>query len=79
MSGAELLQRAEADAAGRLRWRVLRSLGVCPLSLRGRLLSRRRALALACQLALDAGDGPAGGNPAFDMARFRALAEEEGR
>ena len=74
MSAAELLERTAADAAGRLRWRVMRRLGICPVSLRGRLLGRRRAMRLACQLVLDAGNEPGtaerGSNPNFDMARY---------
>ena len=74
MSAAELLERTSADAAGRLRWRVMRRLGICPVSLRGRLLGRRRALRLACQLVLDAENGSAaaerGSNPNFDMERY---------
>lgn len=80
MTGAaeELLRKTAEDAAGRLRRVVLRRLGVCPLSLRGRLLSRRGALRLACQMVVDgraSGGAAAGGNPNFDEARFRRLAE----
>lgn len=83
-SAQELLCAAERDAAARLRWEVLRRLGVCPLSLRARLLSRRGALRVACQMVLDgretAGSGAEyGGNPCFDEARFRALAGGEAR
>ncbi len=80
VSAERLLSDTAGDAAGRLRWVVLRRLGVCPLSLRGRLLSRRGALRLACQMVLDArtvrgGTAAVGGNPNFDEARFRRLAE----
>lgn len=73
-----LLSALEADPMARLKWRVLGRLGVSPLSLRARLLSRRETLRLACHLALDAGAGAGtagetGSNPGFDPARFRAL------
>ncbi|MBE6914318.1 MAG: hypothetical protein E7472_05225 [Ruminococcaceae bacterium] len=79
INAQELLREAQRDAAARLRWQVMRRLGVCPLSLRGRMLSRRGALRIACQMVLDgraaAGNGAeSGGNPCFDEARFRALA-----
>ena len=79
MNAQELLCAAERDAAARLRWQVLKRLGVCPLSLRARLLSRRGALRVACQMVLDGRAAACigaenGGNPCFDEARFRALA-----
>ena len=78
MTAQELLERTARDAAGRLRWRVMERLGICPVSLRGRLLSRRRALQLAAQLVLDAGQGACSeaapcANPNFDMERYRRL------
>lgn len=78
MTAEELLARTARDAAGRLRWRVMERLGICPVSLRGRLLSRRRALKLAAQLVLDAGQALPGEtepctNPNFDMERYRRL------
>ena len=79
MTAETLLERTSRDLSGRLRWRVMQRLGICPASLRGRLLSRRRAMRLACQLILDAGEAdsramPVGTNPNFDMARFERLA-----
>ena len=79
MTAETLLERTARDAAGRLRWRVMERLHICPASLRGRLLSRRKALHLACQLVLDAdarnGAAVQGGvNPNFDMGRYRRLA-----
>lgn len=79
MTAETLLQRTARDLPGRLRWKVMQRLGICPASLRGRLLSRRRAMRMACQLILDAGDcggqaPSAGANPNFDMARFERLA-----
>ena len=79
MTAAELLERTAKDPAQRLRWRVTQRLGVCPLSLRARLLSRRRAAQIACQMILDAreqsGTEHAAVNPGFDMDRFRRLAK----
>ena len=79
---AELLDALDRDSVRRLKWRVMERLHICPASLRGRLLTKRRALEYACHLALDAGERvPAVQsnaeppfNPGFDMARFRALA-----
>lgn len=76
-AAAENLMTALAeDPMARLKWRVMGLLGVDPASLRALLLTRRRTLALACHLALDAGAGAdtVTENPQFDMARFRALA-----
>ena len=76
----ELLRALEGDSLERLKWRVLALLGVCPLSLRARLMTKREVLRCACHLALDAGSHPTEGeqrsanqNPNFDMARFAAL------
>ena len=78
MTAEQMLAAAAADSFGRLRWTVLRRLGVCPLSPRARLLTRRGVLRLACQMVLDGRDRAAEGeNPRFDAARFRALREAE--
>ena len=76
----ELLRALEGDSLERLKWRVLALLGVCPLSLRARLMTKREVLRCACHLALDNGARPPEGerrsanqNPNFDMARFAAL------
>ena len=77
MTAETLLEQAARDSAGRLRWKVMQRLGICPASLRGRLLSRRGALKLAYQLVLDqqeTGGAAAGANPNFDMERFERLA-----
>ena len=77
MTAADLIAAAQADSYARLKWFVLHQLGICPASLRARMLGKRTVLRLACQMALDA--GAAEGtvreeNPNFDMARFRCLA-----
>ena len=77
----ELLRALEGDSLERLKWRVLALLGVCPLSLRARLTTKREVLRCACHLALDAGarspeterHGAKNENPNFDMARYAAL------
>lgn len=74
MTAEGLLRTLENDHAARLKWRVARLLGICPVSLRALLLTRRRTLYAACNLVLDA--VPAAGegrNPNFDEARFDAL------
>lgn len=77
MTTETLLQRTAGDLSGRLRWRVMQRLGISPASLQGRMLSRRRALRLACQMVLDAPQTGAavqeGSNPNFDMERFVRL------
>ena len=78
MTAAELISAAEADSYARLKWQVLRRLGICPVSLRAHLLTKRSVLRLACQMVLDGGDAQRGTareeNPNFDMARFTCLA-----
>ena len=77
MTATELIAAAQADHFARLKWQVLRTLGICPASVCARLLTKRAVLRLACQLVLDAGEVPGGAqteNPGFDMARFKQLA-----
>lgn len=76
MTAEQLLEQTAGDASGRLRWLVMERLGICPASLRGRFLSRHKALKLACHMVLDTqGEhGQTGANPQFDMARFERLA-----
>lgn len=78
MTAETLIEKARADHFARLKWQVLQALGICPASVRARLLSKRAVLAMACQLILDSGNLPAGfmraENPNFDMARFKDLA-----
>jgi len=76
MTAEQLLERTAGDLPGRLRWRVMEYLGICPASLRGRLLSRRGALKLACHMVLDTQSVSCqtAANPQFDMARFERLA-----
>ena len=77
MTAEKLIAAAAEDSFLRLKWQVLRRLGICPASLRAHLLTKRRVLLLACQMVLDnrASAGSAGEeNPNFDMARFKNLA-----
>lgn len=73
-----MIEAVRSDSCARLKWRVLRQLGVSPLSLRARLLTKRRVLRLACQMILDLpaenGGSIRESNPNFDMARFDCLA-----
>ena len=62
------------DPAARLKWRVMGMLGICPVSLRALLLTKRRAVEFDAEKAKTP-DAGAADNPRFDMARFRALAE----
>ena len=79
-----LLDELAGDCWERLRWVVCRRLGITPGSRPWRRMTRRRALGLACHLALDEredGGGRPGGAPdtergvsgGFDMERFRRL------
>ena len=77
MTAAELIAAAQEDHFARLKWQVLRALGICPASVRALLLTKRAVLCMACQLVLDGGAVPGGAqteNPDFDMARFKQLA-----
>ena len=73
-----MIEAVRSDSCARLKWRVLRELGICPVSLRAKLLTKRRALRLACQMILDLpaenGGSIRESNPNFDMARFDCLA-----
>lgn len=76
-----LLEELDADSVERLKWLVCRRLGIVPGSWSWRLMTGRRAVRLACHMALDARDtagaGPeeAGQGAGFDMERFRAMKE----
>lgn len=78
MTAETLIAKAQADHFARLKWQVLHRLGICPASVRARLLTKRAVLAMACQLILDSGTPSAAHvraeNPNFDMARFKDLA-----
>jgi len=78
MNAEEFLAKTAKDAGARLRWTVMQRLGVCPVSLRGRMLGRRAALRLAAQMVLDSRTGAQTDfgtaiNPNFDLERFREL------
>jgi hypothetical protein len=78
VTAEELLAETASDSYGRLRWQVLRRLGICPASLRALLLPRRAVLRFAGQLVLDDGGAvPSEVNPNYDPARFQRLAEGE--
>ena len=72
-----LLDAARRDSLGRLRWVVLRELGVSPLSFGALFLSKRRVLAIALQMVLDLQEISGGDleNDGFDEGRFRGLLE----
>ena len=73
-----MIEAVRSDHCARLKWRVLRELGICPASLRARLLTKRSVMSLACQMILDLPEERGGRvgeiNPNFDMARFQCLA-----
>lgn len=76
MKGEELLSAVEGDKVERLKWIVLRRLGVSPVSWKARLFSGRRAVICACQMILDRrGSSPAPGaeNSGFDMKKFEEM------
>lgn len=77
MTAEKLIAAAEEDSFSRLKWQVLRRLGICPVSLWSRLLTKRRVLLLACHMILDSrtsAEATGEENPNFDMTRFRNLA-----
>ena len=77
MTAEKLLGELRADAPARLKWAVCRYLGIRPGSLGWMLMSRRRALAWACHIALDRAENSAGEvrNEGFDLERFRQMKE----
>ena len=77
MTAEKLLGELRADAPARLKWAVCRYLGIRPGSLGWLLMSRRRALAWACHIALDAAEDGVGEerNEGFDPERFRRMKE----
>ena len=77
MTAEKLLGELRSDAPARLKWTVCRYLGIRPGSLGWLLMSRRRALAWACHIALDAAGGGAGEerNEGFDSERFQRMKE----
>ncbi|HBD85959.1 MAG TPA: hypothetical protein DC001_00865 [Clostridiales bacterium] len=78
MTAEELLCSLDADPLSRLRWRVLDYFGVLPGGADD-TLSDSACLLAAANLVLDLRQNAkregAGGNPAFDRARFEALKE----
>ena len=77
MTAEKLLEELRRDAPARLKWTVCRYLGIRPGSLAWLLMSRRRVMAWACHIALDAAEGSAGAdrNEGFDPERFRRMKE----
>lgn len=77
MTAEKLLGELRADAPARLKWAVCRYLGIRPGSPAWLLMSRRRALAWACHIALDTAGNGAGEerNEGFDPDRFRRMKE----
>lgn len=76
MSGEELLSAVEKDPVGRLKWIVLRRLGVSPLSWQARFFSGRRAVICACNMILDrrgALTARKAENGSFDMDKFEEM------
>lgn len=83
MDGAveAMKQALAADAKGRLRWRVLRTLGVAPWEKRAKGLTDQELVRCAVQLLLDREPPRAvfgAVNPAFDDRRFEELKDHGG-
>lgn len=72
-----LIESAEKDSVRRLKWVVCRSIGVSPLSVQARLLTKKAVLRMACNMILDRRGGgiprPPFANTGFDMERFDRL------
>jgi hypothetical protein len=81
MTTESLLRALAADPMARLRWHVLRTFGVSPGGADDAAMSDGDILIAAANLVLDRRQGgktkEAGGNPAFDEARFARLREDE--
>ena len=71
MTAEELLSALAKDPMERLRWLLCRRFGLSPEAAPG----DAACLWAAANLVLDARLGAAGGNAAFDEARFAALKE----
>jgi|GEM_PF-5745140 len=74
---SRLLEKARGDSVRRLRWVVLRALGISPLSFGALFLSKRRVFSIALQMVLDLQDlgGADEENEGFDEGHFRRLLE----
>ena len=80
MNAAELIKSLEKDPMERLRWLVLRGLGIIPGSRRAREISDWDILRCAAHMVLDnrdisKGTGEQGENGSFDKERFKRLSE----
>ena len=77
MTAEKLLSELRADAPARLKWAVCRYLGIRPGSPGWLLMSRRRALAWACHIALDREENGVREerNGGFDLERFLRMRE----
>lgn len=78
MNAETFLSALAGDPISRLRWRVLSRFGIPPGCADDRGISDRDCLLAAAHMVLDLRQGErkgAGGNPAFDEARFEALKE----
>lgn len=75
MDCGELLARLERDSLARLRHLVLERAGICPLSLRARLISDRQIIAYACFMALEAGGAGPEESGSFSRERFEQMKE----
>ena len=77
MTAERLIGELSRDAPARLKWAVCRYLGIRPGSPGWLLMSRRRALAWACHIALDAAESGVGEErgESFDPERFRRMKE----
>lgn len=77
MTAEKLLSQLRRDAPARLKWTVCRYLGIRPGSMAWLLMSRRRVMAWACHITLDAAGNSVGAdrNEGFDPERFRQMKE----
>lgn len=78
MISEQLIESLSGDSMARLRWRVMRALGIAPCSAAARSMTDSECLTYAAHMVLDMRqDRAKTENPAFDMARFAALREAE--
>jgi len=78
MISEKLIESLAADNMARLRWRVLRTLGIAPCSEAARSLTDAECLTCAAHMVLDMmQERGRTENPAFDVTRFTELKEAE--
>lgn len=78
MISEKLIEALSSDPMARLRWRVMKNLGITPGSHEARNMTDAECLSYAVHMVLDmSAEQVRNANPAFSMARFRGMKENE--